>query len=80
VRFTQTEDAFYILSLSQPTEAFAIHAALPILEGDVITMIGAGNDTEVAWTPEQEGISINIPSALANAGKYCWVFKIEYFA
>lgn len=43
-------------------------------------MIGAGNDTEAAWTPEGEGISINVPSALANAGKYCWVFKIEYFA
>jgi alpha-L-fucosidase len=80
VRFTQTEDAFYILSLSQPTEEFVINAALPILEGDVITMIGAGNDTEAAWTPEGEGISINVPSALTNAGKYCWVFKIEYFA
>ena len=41
-------------------------------------MIGAGNDTEVAWIADGEGISITVPVALASAGKYCWAFKIEY--
>lgn len=80
VRFTQTDDAFYVLSLSKPPVTFFIDAPLPILVGDVITMIGAGNDTEVAWVPDGEGISMTVPSALADAGKYCWVFKIKYSA
>jgi alpha-L-fucosidase len=80
MRFTQTDDAFYILSFSKPTEVFTIDAPLPVLEGDVITMIGAGNNTEVAWRLDREGISIIVPQALADEGKYCWVFKIEYSA
>jgi len=41
-------------------------------------MIGAGNGTKVEWAPFGDGVSISVPSALANAGKYCWVFKITY--
>jgi len=78
VRFTQTEDAFYILSLSSPAEAFFIDAPLPILPGDTITMIGAGNDTKVAWRAVNEGVVITVSTAVADAGKYCWVFKIQY--
>ncbi|CZR55944.1 uncharacterized protein PAC_05832 [Phialocephala subalpina] len=78
VRFTQTEDAFYILSLSEPGEIFVVNANLPIIEGDSISMIGAGNGTKLGWTFENESLSISVPSALAAAGYYCWVFKIEY--
>ena len=53
---------------------------LPILTGDKITMIGAGNGTELEWSAENEGISITVPAPLADTGKYCWVFKIAYAA
>ncbi|TVY68953.1 Plasma alpha-L-fucosidase [Lachnellula suecica] len=78
VRFTQTEDAFYILSLSKPAETLIVDVALPIMAGDSISMIGAGNGTEVDWMVAGQGVSITVPSALADAGKYCWVFKITY--
>ncbi|PMD43788.1 glycoside hydrolase family 29 protein [Hyaloscypha variabilis F] len=78
VRFTQTDDAFYILSLSKPSETFVVSAPLPILEGDLITMVGAGNNTQMSWVAEEDGISITVPSALSDASKYCWVFKIAY--
>lgn len=78
VRFTQTDDAFYLLSLSEPTETFVIGASLPILSGDKITMIGAGNGTELAWTVTDHNLIITVPPALIAAGKYCWVFKITY--
>ena len=51
---------------------------MPILAGDIITMIGAGNGTALQWTTNGNGIEITVPPALANAGKYCWVFKIDY--
>jgi len=78
IRFTQTKDAFYILSLSKPSETFVVDAKLPIMDGDSITMIGAGNGTKLDWKFADESLSIAVPPALAAAGKYCWVFKIEY--
>lgn len=78
VRFTQTEDAFYILSLTEPCETFLVNAKLPIMEGDIITMIGAGNDMKLDWTFEDDSLTIAVPPGLAAAGKYTWVFKIEY--
>jgi alpha-L-fucosidase len=78
VRFTQTKDAFYILSLTEPTETFVVNAALPIITGDKITMIGAGNGTELAWNSTDDSIMITVPSTLIAASQYCWVFKIAY--
>ena len=78
IRFTQTEDAFYILSLTKPTESLVVNVPLPILPGDSITIIGAGNGTELEWSPRGDGIEIAVPATLSNAGKYCWVFKINY--
>lgn len=51
---------------------------LPIMAGDSISMIGAGNGTKLDWSASGDGIEITVPAALANAGKYCWVFKIDY--
>jgi alpha-L-fucosidase len=78
IRFTQTNDAFYLLSLSEPAETFVVDASLPILAGDKVTMIGAGNGTELAWTATGDSLTITVPSDLIAAGKYCWVFKITY--
>ena len=41
-------------------------------------MIGAGNGTEVACSALDEGIVLTVPSVLADAGQYCWVFRIGY--
>lgn len=78
LRFTQTEEAFYILSLTEPTENFVVNASLPILPGDSISMIGAGNGTSLAWTQSEDGVAITVPPALISAGQHCWVFKISY--
>jgi hypothetical protein len=78
IRFTQTENAFYILSLAKPTESLVVDVPLPILAGDSITMIGAGNGTELEWSQRGDGIEITVPATLSNAGKYCWIFKINY--
>lgn len=77
-RFTQTTDAFYILSLTKPEETFVIDMPLPLLAGDKITMIGAGNGTELAWTSTDSSLTITVPPVLTAAGLYCWVFKVAY--
>ena len=78
IRFTQTNDAFYILMLEKPVKKFVVDAPVPILEGDRLSMIGAGNGTEVAWSRKDGGIEVDIPAQLAEVGKYCWVLKVDY--
>lgn len=78
MRFTQTRDAFYILSLTRPAEKLLVKVPLPILAGDSVKMLGPGSGTKVEWEPLDTGISIAVPDALAEEGRYCWVFKIEY--
>lgn len=80
IRFTQTVEAFYIFSLTKPAEMFVVDVPLPILIGDKVTMIGTGNNTELAWELSGEGIVIEVPVGIADAGKYCWVMKIGYTA
>lgn len=78
LRFTQKQDAFFIHSLTKPNETMTVDVAVPILSGDRITMLGAGNGTELEWTPYGKGINITVPEALASAGKYCWSMKVDY--
>ncbi|KAL3418009.1 glycoside hydrolase family 29 protein [Phlyctema vagabunda] len=81
VRFTQTQDAFYILSLVKPNGTLVVDSPVPILEGDTISMIGAGNGTLLDWSAnEAGGISIVVPSGLADAIQYCWAMKVNYLA
>lgn len=82
IRFTQTAEAFYIFSFTQPDEQFVVDTALPILEGDVVTMIGNGNGTVLDWAFVQggEGVVIDVPAEVAEMGEWCWVFKVEYVA
>ncbi|TVY19356.1 Plasma alpha-L-fucosidase [Lachnellula arida] len=79
VRFTQTQDAFYIIALTKPTETFIVDVPVPILSGDTISMIGAGNGTLLDWSiTSDKSLSITVPSALADAGKYAWAMKVDY--
>ncbi|KAI9740399.1 MAG: hypothetical protein M1834_004979 [Cirrosporium novae-zelandiae] len=78
VRFTQTEDAFYILFLEQPAGTEVIDVLVPVLESDTISMIGAGNNTTVEWEKSGEGISVTFPEELREVGEYCWVLRVEY--
>lgn len=86
IRFTQTEDAFYITLLAAPeSESVLVDAPVPILKGDKITAIGAGNGTELEWSfvagkSSAMGIEITLPTAIVDAGEYAWVLKIEYEA
>jgi len=79
LRFTQTRDAFYILSLTEPVSPIIVDVPIPILSGDKISMIGAGNSTELDWSFTDGGdVSIIVPDSIIEAGKYAWAMKVIY--
>jgi alpha-L-fucosidase len=81
LRFTQTLEAFYVISLTEPASPLIIDVPLPILAGDTISMIGAANGTQLAWSFTSDGsVSIEVPSLLIESGKYAWAFKVAYLA
>lgn len=85
VRFTQTDDAFYILFLKKPGPVLYIDAPLPLLEGDMVTVIGGKIDVPVLWEKGQagspaSGFTFYVPEALWETEQYCWVLKILYLA
>ncbi|KAI1435815.1 glycoside hydrolase family 29 protein [Xylaria sp. CBS 124048] len=89
VRFTQTETAFYVLFLERPgvEEGFIrVPAPVPILEGDVVSMVGVGVGEEggehLAWHVNGKGeesvLNVQVDDALLDKDDYCWVFRIQY--
>ncbi|EFW99648.1 alpha-l-fucosidase [Grosmannia clavigera kw1407] len=86
VRFTQTNDAFFILFLETPVPDFdgfvSIEAPIPILEGDVITLLGV-SDTALQWTYASTSaagstLRISVSNDVLAMETYCWVFKVLY--
>lgn len=82
IRFTQTNDAFYILFLDRPTDGTVfVDAPVPILEGDVVsalTMNGTG--AALPWKMTGSGLTIHVSTEMLHLDTYCWVFKIAYAA
>ncbi|KAH9890799.1 glycoside hydrolase family 29 protein [Xylariomycetidae sp. FL2044] len=89
VRFTQTEDAFYVLFLSRPrvdgdTGVVRVPADVPVLDGDVVSLLGVEGSEDLAWSVSDgvEGVrkvfEIEVDDVLLDKEVYCWVFKIQY--
>ncbi|KAI0129194.1 alpha-L-fucosidase [Xylariales sp. AK1849] len=85
VRFTQTDDAFYILALEKPelsNGTVAITAPIPILEGDEVALLAVEGGESLAWSVSGSGsntvLSLQVSDDLLEAEKFCWVFKISY--
>ncbi|KAF2645622.1 alpha-L-fucosidase [Massarina eburnea CBS 473.64] len=83
VRFTQTDEAFYILSMERPVNGrLVVEAPIPILEGDVVTLLGTSGALEwgVEWGMENGVLTIGVDENAVDEVEHCWVFKIEYGA
>lgn len=87
VRFTQTDEAFYVLFLDEPSvgeDGYVwVEAAVPVLVGDVVSLVGVNNGTgvqeDLAWKTSEEGyLGISVGAEVLAREKYCWVFKIAY--
>ncbi|OTB00752.1 glycoside hydrolase family 29 protein [Hypoxylon sp. CI-4A] len=85
VRFTQTDGAFYVLFLERPVlrgGVVEVQAPVPVLGGDVVSLVAVEGGEDLAWTVTGEGsektLKIDLDDALLDEDEYCWVFKIEY--
>ncbi|KAL1875614.1 hypothetical protein Plec18167_005550 [Paecilomyces lecythidis] len=83
VRFTQTNDAFYILILERPSsDEVYIDAPIPVLDGDSVTVLNlVGGESQVQWKRDSQkgtGVTFHIPGDVFESDNYCWVLKVEY--
>ncbi|KAK5123125.1 hypothetical protein LTR85_003323 [Meristemomyces frigidus] len=83
IRFTQTNDAFYVLALDKPRNgSLFVDAPVPILDGDKVTMVGVNQTAPLRWTKDDAAgsLTIAVPEHYIEMDQYCWVFKVEYLA
>ena len=85
LRFTRTPRALYILSLKKPKSVMVIPARLPILKGDVISLVGRHGLIELDWEwVESEGeLRILVGETgkarvEINRERIAWVFEVSY--
>lgn len=85
VRFTQTDEAFYVLFLDEPAvggDGYVwVNATVPVLEGDTVSLLGVNGTglDDLEWTTSEEGyLAISIDAGALALEEYCWVFKIAY--
>jgi len=79
VRFTQTAEALYILSLRKPAGGrLVVEAPLPIMLGDDVSFMSAGDLVDVEWSFDGTSLSLVVDEDIVEQEAYCWVFKISY--
>ncbi|KAI1117686.1 glycoside hydrolase family 29 protein [Nemania sp. NC0429] len=85
VRFTQTDDAFYVLFLEKPVVRdgyVRVPASLPILKGDEVSLLAVEGGGNLAWSVVGKGgqraLHIRVGNKLLDKEQFCWVFKIKY--
>ncbi|KAI1385197.1 glycoside hydrolase family 29 protein [Hypoxylon trugodes] len=85
VRFTQTDEAFYVLFLERPVVregVVDVPAPVPILEGDEVSLLAIEGGEDLAWSVARSGdqtvLKIKVDDALLDKEEFCWVFKIRY--
>jgi hypothetical protein len=80
LRFTQSNDAFYIMSLEQPPVGrLEVSAKVPIVEGDSVLGVTLDGEFEIAWGITDDGkLWLDVTDEVVDADRYCWVFKVVY--
>ncbi|MCC5475662.1 alpha-L-fucosidase [Streptomyces barringtoniae] len=79
LRFTvRPDEAFYVHSLARPGAKLIVEAPVPVRAGDEVTMLGY--DRPLTWTVTNGSLVIDVPEAARNAGRYVWVFKVNWRA
>ncbi|OJJ45817.1 hypothetical protein ASPZODRAFT_68896 [Penicilliopsis zonata CBS 506.65] len=80
IRFTKTEDAFYILALAQPNATITLNSPVPWVEGDNVTVIGG--DAAGTVVPSHKlangSLVLDMSDDVINGDHWTWAFKISY--
>lgn len=80
IRFTQTMDAFYILTLDPPGSTIVLDSPVPYVPGDAVTVVGGSMKNTVVPSKllSNGSLELTISEAIVNADQYSWVFKIPF--
>jgi alpha-L-fucosidase len=81
VRFTQTPDAFYIMTLAAPNDTLVLDSPVPYVPGlDQITVVGGNMSGSVVPSRllANGSLQMNVSSEVKSADRYAWVFKMNY--
>jgi alpha-L-fucosidase len=80
VRFTQTPDAFYILTLYAPNATLVLDSPVPYVAGDQVTIVGGNMSGSVVPSRllSNGSLELTISDAVVAADEYSWVFKIAF--
>ncbi|EMR67102.1 putative glycoside hydrolase family 29 protein [Eutypa lata UCREL1] len=80
VRFTQTTDAFYIITLYAPNDTLVLHSPVPYAPGDEVTVVGGNVSGTVVPSQllDDGALQLTISEEVKNADRYAWAFKIPF--
>ncbi|KAJ6121190.1 hypothetical protein N7523_005470 [Penicillium sp. IBT 18751x] len=80
VRFTTSQEAFYIHTLTKPNGTLTLLSPVPYVHGDQITVVGGKmHGTVVPSRKDSDGsVTLSISKEIAAADRFAWVFKISY--
>lgn len=80
IRFTQTPDAFYILTLYPPNSTLVLDSPVPYISGDQITVVGGNMSGSVVPSRllSNGSLELSISDAVVAGDEYSWVFKISF--
>ncbi|KAL1897926.1 hypothetical protein Sste5346_003778 [Sporothrix stenoceras] len=83
VRFTQTDDAFYVLFLKTAPQpgtdgSVEVDAPVPIQDGDKVSLLAVEGGDGLAWERRGTGLAIKVAADILAKEQYAWVFKITY--
>ncbi|KAF6835723.1 glycoside hydrolase family 29 protein [Colletotrichum plurivorum] len=85
VRFTQTDEAFYIIFLEKPAVVdgwVGIKAPIPVVGGDVVSLLGVAGGEDLDWksigSGHKQELKVKVDESLIDEDKFGWVFKVLY--
>lgn len=80
VRFTVSQDAFYIHTITKPNSTLTLSSPIPWVEGDQVTVVGGAMHGAVVPSHKSRNGSVvlSVSKEVAAADQYAWVFKIPY--
>ncbi|KAI5193504.1 glycoside hydrolase [Aureobasidium subglaciale] len=80
VRFTQTPNAFYILTLYPPNSTLVLDSPVPYVTGDQVTVVGGNMSGSVVPSKllSNGSLELTISDAVIAGDEYSWVFKIMF--
>ncbi|CAG8941715.1 unnamed protein product [Penicillium salamii] len=80
VRFTKSQDAFYIHCLAKPNDTIALSSPIPWMEKDQVRVVGGKMNGAVVPSQMTENgtVILSLGDEIVQADRFAWVFKITY--